>query len=281
MFKIDHYKNYASINLSKTSLKRLIPALAFLASLIIYFYINNGFSVNSYVEIQKDLFYYINFNLSKFPVLQFNLTQLGNPLVFLGLLTAFIIYIPKLWEVMLNSIVISSLLSFFLKIIFNVPRPAVVFDNDTFVIIGETLVGYKSMPSGHSIATFTIMTILMFAFMPKKINNKIIWLFFILFIGMAIAFSRVGVGAHYPFDVLIGSCIGYISSIIGIFVNNKIKFWNWLNKIKYYPLLMLFLFMWAIAIIYELKLNNLLIFYFSLISVLLTFYFTLKKYVKK
>ena len=281
MFKTLRLKNKVLKNFSNTSLKLLFPAILLLIIIMVIFIFNNGFTVDSYIEIQKDLFIYLNSILSNLPILQFNLTQLGNPLIFLGLLTPFIIYIPKLWKAILTSTIISALMSFILKIIFDIPRPAQILDHESFVIIGEVLAGYKSMPSGHSITTFSIITILLIAFMPKKVNNKIIWSFSIILIGIIIAFSRVGVGAHYPLDVVIGSSIGYMSSIFGIYLNNKFNLWSWIKKEKYYPILVLFLIIWGIAIVNEITLNNLLIFYFSLASLGITVYLFLRVYVKK
>ena len=281
MFKTLRLDNKVLKNFSNTSLKLLFPAILFLMIIVVIFIVNNGFTVDSYIEIQKDLFISLNSILSKLPILQFNLTQLGNPLIFLGLLTPFIIYTPKLWEVILNSTIISALMSFILKIIFDIPRPAQILDHQSFIIIGEVLGGYKSMPSGHSITTFSIITILLIAFMPKKVNHKIILSFSIILIGLIIAFSRVGVGAHYPLDVIIGSTIGYMSSIFGIYLNNKFNLWCWIKKEKYYPILMLFLIIWGIAIVNEITLNNLLIFYFSLASLVTTVYLILRVYVKK
>ena len=115
----------------------------------------------------------------------------------------------------------------------------------------------------------------------KKVNHKIIWSFSFILIGLIIALSRVGVGAHYPLDVVIGSTIGYMSSIFGIYLNNKFNLWCWIKKEKYYPILMLFLIIWGIAIVNEIALNNLLIFYFSLASLVTTVYLILRVYVKK
>ncbi len=281
MFKTLKLDNKVLKNFSNTSLKLLFPAIILLIIIVVIFFFNNGFTVDSYVEIQKDLFIYLNSLLSKLPILQFNLTQLGNPLIFLGLLSVFIVYIPKLWEAILTSTIISALMSFILKIIFDIPRPAQFLEHESFVIIGEVLGGYKSMPSGHSITTFSVITILLIAFMPKKVNYKIIWSFSIILIGLTIAFSRVGVGAHYPLDVVIGSTIGYMSSIVGIDVNNKFNLWTWIKKEKYYPILLLFLIIWGIAIGNEIIFNNLLIFYFSLASLIITFYLIFRIYVKK
>ena len=281
MFKVLKLDDKVFKNFSNTSLKLLFPAILLLIIIVIIFFINNGFTVGSYVEIQKDLFIYLNSILSKLPIFQFNLTQLGNPLVFLGLLTIFIIYVPKLWEAILTSTIISALMSFILKIIFDIPRPAQYLDQESFVIIGEVLGGYKSMPSGHSITTFSVITILLIAFMPKKVNYKIIWSSSIILIGLIIAFSRVGVGAHYPLDVVIGSAIGYMSSVCGIYLNNQFNLWAWTKKEKYYPILILFLIIWIIAIVNEITFNNLSIFYFALTSLIITFYLILRIYVKK
>ncbi|MCT6716620.1 phosphatase PAP2 family protein, partial [Staphylococcus aureus] len=88
-----------------------------------------------------------------------------------------------------------------------VPRPAAVFDNNSFTVIGKTLSGHNSLPSGHSITIFTILTVLLFSFMPKKLNYKIIWITTFTFAGLMIAFTRVGVGAHYPLDVIAGGIL--------------------------------------------------------------------------
>ena len=69
--------------------------------------------------------------------------------------------------------------------------------------------------------------------MPKEFKSKILWTVFILVVGLFIAFSRVGVGAHFPVDVVIGSTIGYICALTGIVVSNKVSWWNWIKNKKY------------------------------------------------
>jgi len=268
-------------NFSNTKLKLLFPPIILLIFIVFIFLSKGEFSVQKYIEIQKDLFYYLNDILSQLPSLQFNLTQIGNPLIFLALLTVFIVYAPKLWEGILTSIIISAAMSFIFKIIFDVPRPAEVFDNDSFVIIGETLKGYKSLPSGHSITTFTLITVLLLGFMPKEFKFKISWSISILLFGFIIAFSRVGVGAHYPLDVVIGGIIGFMSTIIGVNLNNQFNLWKWIKRKKYYPILMFFLIIGGFAIVSEISHNNLLIFYFSLATLLITLYLIIKIHGRK
>lgn len=270
-------------NFNNIKLWLLIPPFLLLIIMILYFIINNDGSsfIDHYVYVQKDLFFYLNNKLSQFPNLQFNLTQLGDAMLFYPLLAIFIIYAPKLWEALLTSSFFSLIVSALLKKIFAVPRPAAMFDHDSFTIIGKTLSGKTSLPSGHSICAFIVITTLLFAFMPKKIGYKIIWSFFIISAGLIIVFSRVGVGAHYPLDVIIGSTIGFIISIIGIAISNRFKLFNWINDKNKLPIFMLALAILGGVIIKKIIDINLPIFYISLTSLVITLYLMIRFYVKK
>ncbi|WP_206082259.1 phosphatase PAP2 family protein [Maribellus sediminis] len=263
--------------------RSLIPPFLILLLFYIYFIFSKGGGsyVDEYVNIQKDLFLSINGHLSKFPVLQFNLTQLGDVLIFFPLLTVFMVYSPKLWEGLITSALLSLIVSAGLKKLFHVPRPAAMFDNDTFVIIGRTLTGNTSLPSGHSIATFVVITTLLFAFMPNQNRHKIIWTFLMLALGLMIAFSRVGVGAHYPFDVLIGSTIGFIVAVLGIRINARLNWLVWMKNKKFYPVFVVLFAAWIFAIIQKIIADNLLIFYFSIVALVISLYLILKSYVQE
>lgn len=249
--------------------------------IVVVFLIKDTFCIDAYVHTQKDLFLYLNSKLSVFPILQYNLTQLGDVIIFLPFLTFYIVYAPKLWESLLTSLLVSSIITIPLKKLFAVPRPAAMFNNDSFVIIGKTLSGNSSLPSGHSIATFTILISVLFAFMPIKLKYKILWSFFIFITGFIIVFTRVGIGAHYPFDVVIGSVIGCIAAFTGIIINKKINLWSWINNEKYYPIFIFLCSIWAIDLIYKIVTINLMIFYFSLVSLIVTLCLIISIYVKK
>jgi len=247
---------------------------------VIFFNTGEGY-VDGYVNIQKDLFFYLNGKLSEFPNLQFNLTQLGDVLIFFPFLTVFIVYAPKIWEALLSSAILSLLVSAILKKIFAMPRPAAIFENESFVIIGKILSGNTSLPSGHSIATFVVITILLFAFMPKRNKYKVIWSSFILMLGFIIAFSRVGVGAHYPIDVIVGSIIGYIVTVIGIQISNKVDWFAWISNKRYYPVFILSLIIWGGVIVSKILGDNLPVFYFSLFSLIISLCLITSTYVQK
>jgi len=93
--------------------------------------------------------------------------------------------------------------------------------------------------------------------------------------------SRVGVGAHYPLDVTTGSIIGYICGIIGIFISRKYKIWNWVSHKKYYPVFILLLLICGISLITKIIHEGLIIYYLTLICLLVSLYKITYAYIKK
>ncbi len=63
----------------------------------------------------------------------------------------------------------------------------------------------------------------MFSFMPRNLIYKMLWSFFIIIMGLMLVSTRVGVGAHYPLDTIVGGIIGYISGVLGILFSQNIK----------------------------------------------------------
>ncbi|WP_343671188.1 phosphatase PAP2 family protein [Chitinophaga sp.] len=255
--------------------------ISLLAAITLFLHHKGSLHTDKYIQIQKDNFFFINYNLGQFPDIIYNLTQLGDASIILSLLSIFILYAPKIWESLISASLASLVFSVGLKNIFRVPRPAVVFDNNCFVIIGKTAVGYASLPSGHSITVFTTFTVLLFAFMPEKLPYKILWVLLTIITGLIIAFTRVGVGAHYPLDVIIGSIIGYISGLTGIFISRKYKIWAWVNNKKYYPIFILLILACCVSLISRIIDKNLIIFYFVLTCAIVPLYKLVYAFIKR
>lgn len=272
---------YVIQNFSKLKLSLFIVPLLLLIAIVLLLYTQDSLSVDEYIQVQKGCFYFLNSKLSQFPNIIFNLTQLGDEIIILSCLSIFMLYAPKIWEALLSASLVSCIFSTSLKKIFAVPRPAAVFDSHSFAILGKTLSGHSSLPSGHSITAFTILTVLMFAFMPKKWGAKSLWFMLIISIGLVLVFTRVGVGAHYPLDVIIGGIIGYISAILGVFINEKYKIWTWINYKKYYPVFILFFLICGILIINRIKVENLFVFYAALTVLSISLYKIIHVYIKK
>lgn len=268
-------------NYSKLKPSLFILPLFFLGAIVLFLYYRGALHVDQYIQIQKNSFIFLNSKLSEFPTIIVNLTQLGDELVLLSILSFFILCAPKIWESLVVASLVSCLTSTSLKTIFAIPRPAAVFDNNSFVIVGKALTGHSSLPSGHSITALTVLTVLLFAFLPKKKNYRILWFVFIISMGLILVFTRVGIGAHYPLDVVIGGIIGYISGLLGIFINEKYKIWTWVKPKKHYPIFILFFLICGITIIDRILNENLFIYYLALTSLLFSIYKIIQIYAVK
>lgn len=74
-----------------------------------------------------------------------------------------------------------------------------------------------SMPSAHAANFFAAATV--FSYFYRKYQ----WIFWM--IAALVAYSRIAVGVHYPFDVLVGAIMGVAGSVLWISIlRKKIKF---------------------------------------------------------
>lgn len=73
----------------------------------------------------------------------------------------------------------------------------------------------SSFPSSHMSSTAAILTILIYFYRKITIPG-------ILFI-LIMAFARIHNGMHYPTDVLVGTILGIIYGIIGIYTSRRLK----------------------------------------------------------
>jgi len=259
----------------------ILPGLLLLA-VVLFLYVQDALNTAGYLAVQKDLFLSLNRYLGQFPGLMGNLTQFGDALVFLAFGSIFFVYAPRVWEALLPGLLITLTSSALLKKIFSMPRPARVLDEDSFVIIGRKLAGMNSTPSGHSITVFVILTVVLFAFMPKSLKYRIVWSFAVIALGLLLSATRVGVGAHWPLDVLTGGAIGYVSGILGIFALRKWrwKVWTWVGDEKCRPLLIAVLLAGGGMLAHRMSVQNLPIYYLAFAALGFSLYKTISLYVQ-
>jgi len=178
----------------------------------------DGANAHAYWLLQKDWFITLNASLSSTLThgIWYNLTLLGDgavllPLAFLGLY-----WRPQIAAALIATLPLGAVLSSMGKAYFSMPRPAAVFEHAEFVIIGETLAGHSSLPSGHSITYFAVLVAVLAVCLPKP-GNRAQWLAFIAAVGvfMVLCLSRVAVAAHWPLDLLVGASLGTIAGVGG------------------------------------------------------------------
>lgn len=152
------------------------------------------------------------------------ITYLGNGL-FVVLIFLICLFIKYRYALLIGiSGILSGLVSQFLKqIIFTDHlRPVKYFNEiyDLHLVQGVCLHKINSFPSGHTISIFCVVLVLVVI-----IKNKYIKLI-LLILSLIVGFSRIYLSQHFFIDVLAGSLIGVLITLICIyFMNNQKKIW--------------------------------------------------------
>ncbi len=259
-------------NFKSVRLYLLYPALISLVAIFVFLLAQEGNFHSVYTSIQQDFFLYLNKELSAYPRFEWNITQLGDALVGFSLLSILLYYAPRYWFALINASLLSLITSAVLKSLFLMPRPASVLAKGDFTIIGKELFT-KSLPSGHSMTIFIFISLILFAFLPRKSSKALqsLWTISLILLGLFIASSRVAVGAHWPLDVAVGSLIGYCLAILGIYINNKVGLWAWLEQRRFRPVVIIMILILFSLIIYnKLMVEALPIYFLALFSLLIT-----------
>ena len=129
-----------------------------------------------------------------------------------------ILYVMLLWKggkkgrtaaLLIIAVILLSdqLSSSFFKPMFQRLRPCVALENVNMLIGLKTS---YSFPSSHATNSFATAVFFSYYYPAGK------WTYLIF--AVLIAFSRVYVGVHYPFDVLIGAALGSICALVIIYV---------------------------------------------------------------
>lgn len=278
------YKKWESMvteNLSAVSYVHLLFPIVVILVVLIYIYSADAFSVEAYVRLQQDWFYKWNDLLASNPNLQYNLTQLGDVIISFAWVSCLLLLAPRFWTALLNAAIFSLVVSASLKNLFGVPRPAAMLDQESFNIIGATLTGKTSLPSGHSIAIFVVITMLLYAFMPRHKMSKILWSIAVLGFGLFAAFTRVGVGAHYPVDVIVGCTLGFAVTVLGIIFSERFQWLKVLQSKKSLPVLIVIVLAWLAFLISKCLAESLVIYYLAIVSLIYSLYLLVNIYVKE
>jgi hypothetical protein len=154
------------------------------------------------------------------------LTMLGDTSLLWPMLLPFMRPSPRTVFASILAIPVGGLLSVILKHLFNAPRPAELREVIDFNILGPVLTG-NSFPSGHTITAFAAAcAIVMTLELQNQKQQKAICWSVIVFASL-IGLSRVMVGAHWPFDVMAGACVGWLGGVSGLKLAGRLEmYWQ-------------------------------------------------------
>jgi undecaprenyl-diphosphatase len=148
------------------------------------------------------------------PVLS-GFTILGQGQVAVAVLAPALWRAPRVLAAALYATPIGLLLTHLPKRVFAEPRPGAVLPVDSFNHVGTLLTAHNAMPSGHTITAFTVAAVLACA-APRAATPRGAVLSALAFgVATLVGLSRIGVGAHWPADVLVGAALGIAAGLAG------------------------------------------------------------------
>lgn len=143
-------------------------------------------------------------------------TYAGDGIMWVPLVLFCFIYRKKYVLAVILAILISTLLSQFLKrVVFPDELRPIAYLSDSFpihLVEGVNIKRLHSFPSGHSTSAFTIALIL------AHMINKRSWSVILPILAMLAAYSRVYLAQHFLTDVLAGMCLGIISALLSLMI---------------------------------------------------------------
>jgi membrane-associated phospholipid phosphatase len=146
-------------------------------------------------------------------------TDLGNGWFAVALSLLLILFSYRKFLLLASSYILTSLLAQVVKFIVDAPRPKLYFKalvNKIHFIKGVDILITHSFPSGHTVTAFSAAVVL--TYFSKNSRWGIVYLIIAILVG----YSRMYLSEHFFEDVIAGSVIGVIVTVIWLYwLDNK------------------------------------------------------------
>jgi membrane-associated phospholipid phosphatase len=151
------------------------------------------------------------------------ITDIGDGIAVIVLSAILALFSYRYAFLMITSYAITSLTAQILKYSFDMPRPKVYFSNqlDKIHFVKDLyILTVHSFPSGHSVTAFSAGVVVTYL-----VKNKM-WGILLLGVAVLVGYSRMYLSQHFFEDVLAGSVIGVMVTILWLSWIDRRKFIN-------------------------------------------------------
>ncbi len=172
------------------------------------------------IYTKDEIYFAVNTRYSDFlDTVEPYITDLGNgwAIVILAAIVAFYNY--RIAFLLITTFIITSLSVQAAKFCFDAPRPQLYFKDQLSKLHfakGVEILSHNSFPSGHTLTAFATSVLL--TYLAKNKN----WAYVLIFYGVMVGFSRMYLSEHFFEDVIAGSIMGVVLTILWIwYIENK------------------------------------------------------------
>lgn len=156
------------------------------------------------------------------------ITDLGNGWTIIILSAVLALFNYRVAFLMATTYGVTSILAQVIKFIFDAPRPKLYFKEQIsrlHFVKGIDILSNHSFPSGHTVTAFSTAMLIIYLCKNKS------WGLLLLFLAALVGFSRMYLSEHFFEDVVGGSAIGVIITVIWLAWLDRKKFlhtpaWN-------------------------------------------------------
>lgn len=139
------------------------------------------------------------------------ITDLGNGWMTVVIALVLLLFSYRKALIVASSYAITSLFAQVVKYIFDLPRPQLYFGDKikhAHFVKGVYILSFNSFPSGHTVTAFTLAVLFTYWCRHKA------WAPVFLLLAVMVGYSRMYLSEHFFEDVVAGSVIGFMLTVI-------------------------------------------------------------------